>query len=110
MARPGNRESRATCLLGPQPDNLSNMAMPKPSARAKRYTSADHDRTPRHHPVARQTLAAATVEAIRDRILSGAYAEGEQLRQDALAADLGVSRIPVREALRQLEAEGLVTF
>ncbi|HET7563552.1 MAG TPA: GntR family transcriptional regulator [Gemmatimonadaceae bacterium] len=89
------------------------MAMPKPHARSPRLkasTTIDRSRPPVRHPVARQTLAAATVEAIRDRILSGVYAEGEQLRQDALAADLGVSRIPVREALRQLEAEGLVTF
>jgi DNA-binding GntR family transcriptional regulator len=50
------------------------------------------------------------LEAVRDRILHGDYAEGTPLRQDALAAELGVSRIPVREALRQLEGEGLVTF
>jgi DNA-binding GntR family transcriptional regulator len=47
---------------------------------------------------------------VRERILSGIYAEGEQLRQDAIATELGVSRIPVREALRQLEVEGLITF
>jgi len=41
-------------------------------------------------------------------ILRGEIQEGEQLRQDAIAADLQVSRIPVREALRQLEAEGLI--
>jgi DNA-binding GntR family transcriptional regulator len=51
-----------------------------------------------------------TVEALRERILRGDYPDGEPLRQDALAEELGVSRIPVREALRQLEAEGLVTF
>jgi DNA-binding GntR family transcriptional regulator len=51
-----------------------------------------------------------TVAALRERILRGDYPEGEPLRQDALAEELGVSRIPVREALRQLEAEGLVTF
>ncbi len=51
-----------------------------------------------------------TVEALRERILRGDYPDGEPLRQDALADELGVSRIPVREALRQLEAEGLVTF
>src|SRR6185437_16206705 len=61
-------------------------------------------------PIERFTLAGATLQAIRERILSGAYAEGDPLRQDAIAAELGVSRIPVREALRQLEAEGLVTF
>lgn len=51
-----------------------------------------------------------TLEAIRERILSGAYPEGEPLRQDAMAEELGVSKIPIREALRQLEAEGLVIF
>jgi len=50
------------------------------------------------------------VEALREKILRGEYPEGAPLRQDTLAAELGVSRIPVREALRQLEAEGLVTF
>jgi DNA-binding GntR family transcriptional regulator len=51
-----------------------------------------------------------TLDAIRERILRGAYPEGEPLRQDAIADEMGVSRIPIREALRQLEAEGLVTF
>ncbi len=61
-------------------------------------------------PIRRQTVASMTVEALRERILRGDYPDGEPLRQDALADELGVSRIPVREALRQLEAEGLVTF
>jgi len=51
-----------------------------------------------------------TLEALRDGILHGRYREGEPLRQDALADELGVSRIPIREALRQLEAEGLVAL
>ena len=55
-------------------------------------------------------MAMLTVDAIREKILAGEYREGEPLRQDAVAAELGVSRIPVREALRQLETEGLVTF
>src|SRR5919202_169118 len=61
-------------------------------------------------PIQRQTLTSMTLDALRERILHGTYPEGEPLRQDALAEELGVSRIPVREALRQLEAEGLVTF
>jgi DNA-binding GntR family transcriptional regulator len=60
-------------------------------------------------PIERQTVASMTCDAIRDRILRGDYPEGSPLRQDAIAEDLAVSRIPVREALRQLEAEGLVT-
>ncbi|AHG92385.1 GntR domain protein (plasmid) [Gemmatirosa kalamazoonensis] len=61
-------------------------------------------------PLPRQTLTGMTLDAIRERILSGAYPEGEPLRQDAIAAELGVSRVPIREALRQLEAEGLAVF
>jgi DNA-binding GntR family transcriptional regulator len=58
----------------------------------------------------RPTVVSMTADALRDRILRGHYPEGLPLRQDAIAHELGVSRIPVREALRQLEAEGLVTF
>jgi DNA-binding GntR family transcriptional regulator len=55
-----------------------------------------------------RTISSAIVEQLRDAVLGGAYPSGAQLRQDALAASFGVSRIPVREALLQLEAEGLV--
>ena len=55
-----------------------------------------------------RTLSATIGDQIRQDILDGAYASGEQLRQDMLAASFGVSRIPVREALFQLEAEGFV--
>jgi DNA-binding GntR family transcriptional regulator len=55
-------------------------------------------------------MAMLVLENLRERILHGDYPEGAPLRQDALASDLGVSRIPVREALRQLETEGLVDF
>lgn len=61
-------------------------------------------------PLPRQTLTGMTADAIRERILRGRFPEGKPLRQDAIGVELGVSRIPVREALRQLEAEGLVTF
>ncbi|MHB1837943.1 MAG: GntR family transcriptional regulator [Solirubrobacteraceae bacterium] len=47
---------------------------------------------------------------IRDRILSGAYGPGFRLVIDRIAAELGVSALPVREAVRRLEAEGLVVF
>ena len=45
---------------------------------------------------------------IREDILSGKYVEGEELKEISIGQDLGVSRTPVREALRQLELEGLV--
>jgi DNA-binding GntR family transcriptional regulator len=51
-----------------------------------------------------------TYTVLRDRIHSGAFAPRARLNIDALARELGVSAIPVREALRRLEAEGWVTF
>lgn len=48
--------------------------------------------------------------ALRKGILSGTLEGGRPLRQRDIAREFGVSRIPVREALRQLEGEGLVTF
>ena len=59
-------------------------------------------------PLKHRTLAAAVLDRLREGILTGRHAAGEALRQDALAASYGVSRIPVREALLQLEAEGFV--
>jgi len=51
-----------------------------------------------------------TYEILRDRIHSGIYAPMARLNIDALARELGVSPIPVREALRRLEAQGWVRF
>ncbi|NKQ51337.1 GntR family transcriptional regulator [Amycolatopsis sp. K13G38] len=45
---------------------------------------------------------------IRARIMSGEFAIGTPLRQSALAAEFGVSRTPIREALRQLQSGGLI--
>ena len=46
--------------------------------------------------------------AIRERITAGALQRGARIHQEDLAEELGVSRTPVREALRRLAAEGLV--
>lgn len=58
--------------------------------------------------VERQSLTDQIVADIRQQIVSGALPEGMPLRQERLAAELGVSRIPLREAIGRLEAEGLV--
>lgn len=58
--------------------------------------------------IPRQSLTSAVAEKLRDKIILGELQEGEQLRQDLIAAEFQVSRIPVREALRQLLAEGLI--
>ena len=56
------------------------------------------------------SLRARVYNTIRNKILSGEYKENEELKENALASELGVSRTPVREALRQLELEGLVNI
>lgn len=62
----------------------------------------------KHAGLAVTTVADQAADALRRKIMSGELAEGFSLRQDALAAEFGISRIPVREALVQLEGEGLV--
>ena len=56
----------------------------------------------------RTTTAHDVTQVLRRRILEGRYPVDKFIRQDTIAQELGVSRIPVREALAQLESEGLV--
>ena len=56
----------------------------------------------------RLSMAKIVGEKIRGQILDGTLRPGERLVEDRLSAELGVSRVPVREALRELSAEGLV--
>ena len=58
-------------------------------------------------PVDKQSLTAKVYGHVRDGIIDGTYTNGELLREITLAQKLGVSRTPVREALKQLELEGL---
>src|SRR3984893_15925100 len=60
--------------------------------------------------IPRQSLTSAVADKLRDQIIRGEIVEGAQLRQDVIAGQYRVSRIPVREALRQLDAEGLITI
>jgi DNA-binding GntR family transcriptional regulator len=61
-------------------------------------------------PVPRTTLTREVAERLRQAILSGELSAGQLLAEAAMAARLNVSRIPVREALVELEREGLVVF
>jgi DNA-binding GntR family transcriptional regulator len=66
---------------------LSGIAMPKP-----------------------QTVADHVARILREAIADGSLAAGSPLRQDELATRFGFSRMPIRDALRQLEAEGIVAI
>lgn len=57
-----------------------------------------------------RTVGEMVYAVLKEAILSGVFAPGERLRQESLAEAIGVSRIPVRSALLQLEAEGIITF
>lgn len=56
------------------------------------------------------SLAEHAYEHLRQAILSGRFAAGAPLRQEKLSNELGISRLPLREALRRLDTEGLVVL
>jgi DNA-binding GntR family transcriptional regulator len=62
----------------------------------------------RDAPIEVQSTTGLVYEALRERILSGRVAPDERLHQEAISAELGVSRTPLREALGRLAADGLV--
>lgn len=63
--------------------------------------------TPPAEPTATGAASARVADFLRTAILNGDIAPGERIRQEEVAERLGASRLPVREALRILEAEGL---
>jgi DNA-binding GntR family transcriptional regulator len=73
-------------------------------------TTPRRAKAPQTSVIARGATAEVVSRALREEILEGQFADAEPLRQDAIAKRFNTSRVPVREALRQLEAEGLVTF
>ena len=58
--------------------------------------------------IRRETLGAQVYDLLRDRILRGEIAGGARLVQGPLSEEMGISRIPVRDALKRLETDGLV--
>ena len=80
-------------------------------ALASRGTRPSDATSHRHRPGYRENVASHRIaDSLRTAILDGSYRPGERIRQEDVAARSGASRIPVREALRMLDAEGLVTL
>jgi len=74
------------------------------------YIHHEGDLVPGRKPIqlrSKQTLSEATAEALREAILDGQLKPGEWLRQEALAEEMGVSQITVRDALNRLVGEGM---
>jgi DNA-binding GntR family transcriptional regulator len=65
--------------------------------------------TPDPMTIVVRTLSDQTYELVRRRILMGQMAPGAPVRQDTIADELGVSKIPLREALSRLEQDGLLS-
>lgn len=73
----------------------------------------DESRSPerpvgRGEQLSRKNMSGHVIDRIKGMIFDGTLIRGQRVPQDAIAADLGVSRLPVREALIALEAEGLI--
>lgn len=86
------------------PVNLSNMSVGS-------HSSQDLGVLSLSLPAAvRRSTSDFVAETLRNAIVSGQLESGTLLRQDALAEQFHVSKIPLREALKRLEAEGLVSF
>ncbi len=86
---------------------MAKVSLPasKPGIAADIFARLDLDPALRR----RRTTSDYIAEALRTAILDGQFADGEELNQVALANKFKVSRVPLREALRQLQAEGLVS-
>jgi DNA-binding GntR family transcriptional regulator len=67
-------------------------------------------RSPNGHDASGELLRYVIADDVRDRIISGTIKPGRCVREDEVAADHGVPRVPVREALQKLEAEDCLTL
>lgn len=65
---------------------------------------------PRSDAAAPESLVDVALDHLREKIISGALPPGERIKERAVAEETGVSRVPIREALRVLAAEGMITL
>ncbi|SEE74513.1 GntR family transcriptional regulator [Ruania alba] len=72
--------------------------------------SGDLEELAARHQTAYRSVGAMVYGLLQEAILNGTLRPGQKLRQETLAEQIGVSRLPVRSALIQLESDGLVEF
>lgn len=80
------------------------------SANSERNTDSQGQAETRPVPVARGSVAEGVADHIRELVFRGTLRDGERVPQREIAAVLGVSSVPVREALAALQREGVVTI
>ena len=79
------------------------------AVRVRRKRPADLEGLVKRHMAQAKPVESVVVDILRQAVRAGMFKAGEVLRQDRLARTFGVSRMPIREALRQLEMERLVS-
>ena len=73
-------------------------------------TLLDSPPADRFAPLLRRTIGDDVLDTLRKAIIAGTFAPGDHIAEASLARELAVSRAPVREAMMQLEREGLLAF
>lgn len=86
------------------------MAQPEESAESPQQRAEALQKLAQRHGAGYRSVGAMAYDIIRDAILDGTLPPGMKLRQETLADSIGISRLPIRSALIQLEADGLVVF
>src|SRR3569623_907565 len=99
------------CRSAPDTAHPWQAAAPRGAIEKQASSAMTHDPKPADaQQITRQSIPESLRDSLQERILNGEFKEGDALIQDAIAEEYDVSRMPVREALRQLEACGLVAM
>lgn len=89
---------------------MSELTAPKGRASGSGLDAGALQQLAGKHQTGYRSVGVMVYDILRDAILNGTLPPGQKLRQETLAESIGVSRLPVRSALIQLEADGLVEF
>src|SRR5271167_979872 len=107
MAASGSRSTPVWCRRIRRASGTRGLQEVKPSSRRPPISPGYDFGIVNHSESMASTKVEEITSVLRDAIISGELPPGTLLRQDSLSEELGVSRTPVREAIRHLAAEGL---